>query len=103
MSQNPPPSERTTDELRSQLHAIKRIHTVIFAIFGVILIGWFVTGGWSKQPLLLTSTIAMMGTVTVAMLASRAGLVRQVRSRESAEAAQASSQAARQGNRPSGE
>lgn len=72
----------TTEELKAKLKGIKRIHGAIVAVFVVILAAWLLFGYWRENLPIFISNVTMATAITAALVASRAGLVAELKRRE---------------------
>jgi hypothetical protein len=72
----------STEELSQKLNAVRKIHLTVVVLFVVIVIAWLATGYWRANVPVFASTIAMGLAASGAMIASRGGLVAELKRRE---------------------
>jgi len=76
-----PIADKSTAELTSNLNAAKKVHLVTMIIFGVIILAWVVGGYWRKNVPVFISTVAMALAISAVQIASRSGLVAELKRR----------------------
>ena len=77
-------SDMPTDELRRQVQAMRKVHTVIIGIFAVIVLVWLVGGYWRQNIPVFISTVAMSVAITAMQIASRGRLQKELARRGAA-------------------
>ncbi len=76
-----PLAEKPTEELQSNLRAIKKIHLTTLIIFAVIISAWIIGGYWRQNTPVFISTVTLALGISVAQLASRSGVVAELKRR----------------------
>ena len=78
------PADLPTEELRSKVKAITTIQNTVVVIFAVIILAWLVLGYWRTNLPVFISTVAMAVAISATQIATRSGLVAELRKREQA-------------------
>ena len=81
MANDARPAGMTAEQLEAKLSSVRKLHTTVMAVFAVIILAWLVTGYWRGNLALFISTVAGAVTISAALLASRQGLIAEVKRR----------------------
>lgn len=71
-------SALTTDQLRQQVGAMRKVHAVVTGIFLVIILAWVVGGYWRQNVAVFLSTVAMAVAIWAMQFSVRSGLEKEL-------------------------